>query len=151
MLTLDAALALKTLPGALASETALVQRWLSEHGADYVGFDFNYRVGHGAASFGTLEEPYRTLAIDNSKRIIDVVAYRYDAIDLLEVKGRADPCAVGQIRAYDLLWSRDQPNYPVRNVGLICAILDDDMRYVLSLEQITPFVYPDLTSVIRRT
>lgn len=151
MLTLDAALALKMLPGALASETALVQRWLSEHGADYLGFDFNLRVGRGAAPFTALEEPYRTLAIDNSKRIIDVVAYRDRSIDILEVKGRADPCAVGQIRSYAILWGRDHPELPVLNVGVISAFLDDDMRYVLLLEQITPFVYADLTSVIRRT
>lgn len=151
MLTLDAALALPTLPGALASETALVQRWLREHGADYVGFDFNLRVGHGAGDFTNLEQPYRAMAIDNSKRIIDVVAYRDRSIDLLEVKGRADPCAVGQIRAYSTLWERDHPDMPVLNSGLICAILDDDIRYVLTIEQITPFVYPDLIGVIRRT
>lgn len=151
MLTLDAALALKTLPGALASETALVQRWLREHGAGYVGFDFNLRVGHGAGTFESYPEPYRSMAIDNSKRIIDVVAYGDGWIDLLEVKGRADPAAVGQIRVYDLLWSRDNPSTPVRNSGLICAILDEDMHYALLLEQITPFVYPDLIGVIRRT
>lgn len=151
MLSLDAALAMSALPGALASETALVKRWLTEHGAEYLGFDFNMRVGRGAGAFDNLPEPYRTMAIDNSKRIIDVVAYRDRAIDLLEVKGRADPCAVGQIRVYALLWGRDHPQFPILNVGLICAILDDDMRYALLLEEVTPFVYPDLVGVIRRT
>lgn len=151
MLTLDAALALKQLPGALASETALVQRWLTERGAEYQGFDFNLRVGRGVAPGANIPEPWRSAALEASRRIIDVVAYRADSIDLLEVKGRADPCAIGQIWAYSTLWDRDNPTTPVRNQGIVCAMLDDELRYVLTLAQISAFVYPDLIPLIRRT
>lgn len=151
MLTLDAALQLPRLPGALASETALVQRWLRERGAAYEGFDFNIKVGAGAQPADNLPEPWRSLRLEQSKRLIDVVAYHATGIDLLECKGKADPCAVGQIRVYSRFWNREHPNQPVTSTGLICAILDDDMAFALLFEGITAFVYPDLVGVIRRT
>lgn len=151
MFTLEAALALPKLPGALASETALVQRWLREQGAGYVGFDFNVGVGAGAAVSENMGEPYASFARERSQRRIDVVAYTAGGIDLLECKGRADPCTVGQIRTYTRLWENAHSTLLVEASGVICALLDDDMRYVLLREGIATFVYPDLVGVIRRT
>jgi len=151
MFTLPEALALLRLPGALDSETALVKRWLREHGSNYVGFDFNVRVGRGQAPPANLPEPWRSQAIDNSRRIVDVVAYDVHSVDFHEVKGRADPCAVGQLRAYTWLWNRDRPDLPVEGWGVICALLDDDMAFVLASEGIAAYAYPELVDVIRRT
>lgn len=151
MFTRDEALALLRLPGALDSETALVKQWVADHGAPYRGFDFNVRVGHGVTPPANLPEPYRSQAVDVSKRIIDVVAYLPGGIDILEVKGRADPCSVGQIRAYTRLWNRDHPDLMVKDAGVICALLDDDMAFVLAAEGVGVYAYPQLVDRIRRT
>lgn len=151
MFSLAEALALLRLPGALDSETALVKRWLRDHGSNYQGFDFNVRVGRGNTPPANLPEPYRSQAIDASRRIVDVVAYLPTAVDLHEVKGRADPCSVGQLRAYSWLWNRDRPDMPVAGWGVICALLDDDMAFVLASEGVAAYAYPELVDVIRRT
>ncbi|MBZ5560167.1 MAG: hypothetical protein LAO77_23160 [Acidobacteriia bacterium] len=151
MYSLQEALALPRLPAALASETALVKAWLTDHGAKYRGFDFNVKVGHGVPLNANLPEPYLSMAIENSKRMIDVVAYWSVGIDLHEVKGRGDPCSVGQVRSYRYLWERDHPQVPVLAAGVICALLDEDMRFVLDSEGLSAFVYPQLVDVIRRT
>ena len=60
MFTLDESLLLSNLPGALSSETVLVQAWLREHGARFKGFDFNVRVGDGQEPSSTMPEPWRS-------------------------------------------------------------------------------------------
>jgi len=149
--TLEQALALRTLPGALASESALVQRWLREHGEPYRGFDFNVGVGDGAPAGANVGEPWQSFIRERSQRRIDVVAYTAPGIDLYEVKGKGDPASVGQIRVYTRLWERAHPTMRVGASGLICALLDDDMAFCLLMEGIRTFVYPDLVGVIRRT
>ena len=76
---------------------------------------------------------------------------QFSESNILEVKGRADPCAVGQIRAYTWLWNRDNPSQPVKGAGVICALLDDDMAFVLASEGVGSYAYPQLVDVIRRT
>lgn len=151
MFTRAEALALLRLPGALDSETALVKAWLRDHGGGYQGFDFNVRVGGNAYAFAGLDEPWRSQARALSSRLIDVVAYKGHSIDLLEVKGKADPCAIGQCRAYKWLWLRDHPELPVDTLGVIVALLDDEMAFVLAAEGIAFYTYPELVNVIRRT
>jgi hypothetical protein len=151
MIGLIAALALRNLPGALASETALAQRWLREHGDRYHGFDFNVGVGHGADVDANIGEPWKSFARERSQRKIDIVCYDDVDVDLMEVKGKADPCAVGQIRVYTRLWNREHPTARVRASGVICALCDDDMRFALMFESVQLFEYPDLVGVIRRT
>ncbi len=149
MFTLAESLALLNLPGALASETMLVQAWLKEHGSNYRGFDYNVRVGDGSEPPANMPEPWRSQAIQNSRKIIDVVAYRDDGIGLFEAKGRIDPGSVGQVSTYTLLWERQHPDLPVREVGIIGAILDSDMLFVLNRGNIPYYVYPELAGRVK--
>jgi hypothetical protein len=149
MFSLTESLAMTSLPGALPSETALVQTWLREHGGDYTGFDYNVRVGDGTPPPATMPEPWRSQALDNSRKIIDVVAYRGGGVVLLEAKGRINPDTVGQIYTYRVLWTRQHPDLPVLDVGAIGAILDADMLYVLNHLDIPFFVYPQLAGLVK--
>lgn len=149
MFTLDESLALTNLPGALASETLLVQAWLKEHGGAFRGFDFNVRVGDGTAPAANMPEPWRSQALQNSRKIIDVVAYRADGIGLFEAKGRIDPGSVGQVATYTVLWERQHPDLPVKEVGIIGAILDADMLFALNKMNLPYFVYPDLAGRVK--
>ncbi len=149
MFSLDESLSMLNLPGALASETQLVKAWLTEHGAHYRGFDYNVRVGDGTEPPANMPEPWRTQALQNSRKIIDVVAYRDDGIGLFEAKGRIDPGSVGQVSTYTLLWERQHPDLPVREVGIIGAILDADMLYVLNKANLPYYVYPALAGKVK--
>ena len=149
MFTLTESLAMQNLPGALPSETLLVQAWLREHGARYKGFDYNVRVGDGTPPPASMPEPYRTIALDQSRKLIDVVAYTGSGIVLLEAKGRLNPDTVGQIYSYRVLWQRQHPDLPVQDVGAIGAILDVDMLYVLNHLDIPFFVYPALAGLVK--
>lgn len=137
------------LPGALPSETALVQTWLRELGAQYLGFDFNVRVGDGTPPAASMPEPWRSQALDNSRKIIDVVAYRGGGVVLLEAKGRIDPGTVGQIFTYRALWTRQHPDLPVLDVGAIGAILDADMLFALNTLDIPFHIYPHLAGLVK--
>jgi hypothetical protein len=151
LLTRDQALALDRFPGALTSETLLGQAWVREHGAPYLGFDFNVAVGEGRDPGDTVPGPLRAAAIEASKRRIDVIAYGDRFVDLLETKGRADPGALGQLVSYQVLWNRQHPEAPVRKLGLIVAVMDATMLSVFNDANIPVFIFPDLVDVIRRT
>lgn len=149
MFTLAESLAMTSLPGALPSETALVQTWLRDAGAPFQGFDFNVRVGDGTPPPASMPEPWRSQALDNSRKIIDVVAYRGGGVVLLEAKGRIDPATIGQIFTYRLLWTRQHPDLPVLDVGAIGAILDADMLFALNHLDIPFHVYPQLAGLVK--
>lgn len=149
MFTLTDSLAMTNLPGALPSETLLVQAFLREHGERFIGFDFNVRVGEGTAPPASMPEPWRSQALDNSRKIIDVVAYIGNGIHLLEAKGRIDPGTIGQIFTYRALWQRQHPDLPVLDVGAIGAILDADMWFALNRLDVPFFVYPALAGLVK--
>jgi hypothetical protein len=151
MYTRDEALALDRFPAALQSETLLGQAWVREHGGPYQGFDFNVAVGDGRDPGDGIATPLRLASIEASKRRIDVVAYQPSYVDILEVKGRADPAAIGQLSTYEILWNAQHPDRRVRRVGIIVAVLDPDMLMVFEKAFIQVFVYPDLAYAIRRT
>lgn len=151
MYTLTESLAMSNLPGALPSETALVQSWLREHGGDYTGFDYNVRVGDGTPPPLAMPEPWASVALDNSRKIIDVVAYRGGGVVLLEAKGRIDPGTIGQLFTYRELWRRQHPDLPVLDLGAIGAILDLDMMFTLNKLDIPFHLYPALAGLVKST
>ena len=45
MMSREAALGISRLPGNTPWESALIQRWIRDEGAQYTGYDFNVRIG----------------------------------------------------------------------------------------------------------
>jgi hypothetical protein len=151
MFTRDEALKLDRFPGALQSETLLGQAWIREHGAPYAGFDFNVALGDGRDPGDTIAPAIREAAIEASKPRADIIAYGDGFVDLLEVKGRGDAAALGQLVQYSVLWNRAHPDEPVRHTGVIVAVVDPTMLSIYNSAAIPIFIYSDLTAYIRRT
>lgn len=151
MFTRDQALALDRFPGALQSETLLGQAWIREHGAPYVGFDFNVALGDGRDPGDSVPGPLRAAAIEASKPRADIIAYRDGSVDLLETKGRLDAAALGQLVQYEVLWNRQQPAWPIRARGVIAAVAGAEIVSVYNAANVPIFLYPDLLHAIRRT
>ena len=151
MWTRDAALAVDHFPGALKSETLLGQAWVREHGAPYVGFDFNVALGDGRDPGDRVPAPLRAAAIEASKPRVDLIAYADTYVDLLETKGRADMAAMGQLMTYEVLWNWQHPDLPVRLVGVICAVMNPTLLSVFNQAHVPVFIYPELVDAIRRT
>jgi len=58
------------------------------------------------------------------KRKIDVVAFKGDEVDIIELKPRADAAAIGQVRMYQTLFLKDYK--PVRVPK--CIVITDELR-----------------------
>lgn len=151
MFTRDEALSLDRFPGALQSETLLGQAWIREHGAPYVGFDFNVPLGDGRDPGDSIPPALRAAAIEASKPRADIIAWGDGYVDLLEVKGRGDAAALGQLVQYGVLWNRMRPHELVRKTGVIVAVIDAAMLSIYNEAAVPVFIYSDLTAFIRRT
>ena len=89
----------------------------------YESVDYDVHVGQGR-DYPEVEEPkiYDDMKWLSLKRI-DVVGYRKDRVDIIEVKPRAGASAVGQVEVYTDLYKEKFPD--VKNLKKI--IITDDM------------------------
>jgi len=94
------------------------ERFIDSVGADFLGFDYDVKVGSGTKPIKGLGAKYARMQAILSKYRIDVVGWRSDAIWIIEVKPEAGTVALGQIDLYTTLYKRDfKPKLPV--VGVI--------------------------------
>lgn len=99
-------------------DIAIWERFLDSHGADFLGFAYDVKVGSGTEPAEGVGDNYRRMQYVLSTYRIDVVGYKSNAIYIIEVKPEAGTVAIGQIDAYTKLYTRDySPSLPV--VGAI--------------------------------
>lgn len=90
------------------------ERFLSAHGDDFLGFDYDVKVGSGTEPVEGLGDKYARMQSILSKYRIDAVGHRTDAIVIIEVKPDAGTIAIGQIELYTELYRRDfAPSLPI--------------------------------------
>jgi hypothetical protein len=116
------------------------ERFLDQSGADFLGFDYDVKVGSGTEPVEGLGVIYARMQSILSKYRIDVVGYKSGAIWIIETKPEAGTVAIGQIEAYTRLYTRDMsPKLPV--VG--CIITNralPDMEYLTKEKGIEYYV-----------
>jgi hypothetical protein len=117
-------------PGMLPREILVFRSWLRLHESEYTRFDYNYRIGTGFDPGPSVPESIRTMAIQNSQKRIDAVAYQDGKVTLIEVKDRAGFSAVGQLVGYLHLWQNDHPNDPAPRLLLVCNRTQEDIGLV---------------------
>ena len=109
------------------------ERFLEKFGEEYLGFDYDIKVGSGVLVEKSVEENYKRMVEILSKYRIDVVGHRKDRVEIIEVKPEASTVAIGQIEVYLALYKRDKrPEKPVRGVIVTDRELPD-MRYLTNL------------------
>jgi len=93
-------------PGLLPREIIIFREWLRLHERDFDRFDYNVRVGDGFDPGPAFDAATRRMAIANSQKRIDAVAWQGSAVTLIEVKDRAGLSAIGQLIGYRPLWQQ---------------------------------------------
>ena len=116
------------------------ERFLDSFSADFLGFDYDVKVGSGTKPIAGLGAKYERMQAILSKYRIDVVGFRSDSIWIIETKPEAGTIAIGQIELYTQLYKRDlKPKLPV--VG---AIVTDrklpDMDFMTDLKGYEYFI-----------
>jgi len=118
-------------PGMLPREIIIFKAWLSRHEKDYDRFDFNVRVGRGSDPGPGWDAATRAMAIMNSQKRIDAVAWHGNQPVIIEVKDRAGLSVVGQLVGYRALWPAAFPGTPTPKLLLVTNRPSPDLLPVL--------------------
>jgi hypothetical protein len=102
-------------------ERIVLAAWLAKHAAEFSSFKYNVPLGPGADPGATYSDSIRQMAIQNSKRKVDVVAYVGIRPTLLEIKERATPSAIGQLLTYAHLWEQETEFTGTPNLKIVAA------------------------------
>ena len=107
-------------------DIAIWERFLDQFGADYLGFDYDIKVGSGTEPVPGLTEEYQRMQAILSKYRVDVVGYTNNAIYIIETKPEAGTTAIGQIDLYVSLYKRDfNPDRQVKGMIITDRELPD--------------------------
>lgn len=123
-------------PGMLPREIIVMRNWLKLHESEYDRFQFNVRLGAGHDPGASHDDNIRAMAIMNTQKRVDAVAWRGEQVFLIEVKDRAGFSAVGQLVGYDALWRQDHPADPPPKLLLVCNRFVADILPLLSRQGI---------------
>jgi hypothetical protein len=106
-------------PGMLPREVLIWKCWLRKHEAEYDSFSYNERIGPGYDPGPAWDQNMRTMAIANSQKRLDAVAWQGTLATLIEVKDRAGASALGQLLTYYPLWSAQHTDLPRAKMLLV--------------------------------
>lgn len=113
-------------------DIAIWERFLDKYAGDYLGFDYDIKVGTGTIVPNEWDDNYKRMAEILSKYRIDAVGHKTGRLEIIEVKPEASTVAIGQIVTYMELYKRDfSPSDSV--TGVIVTNLEvGDMRLLTS-------------------
>jgi len=139
-----------SFPGLLPREILVLKAWLKLHESEYDRFDYNVRLGKGTDPGPTFPDDVRRMAILNTQKRVDAVAWKSDQPTLIEVKDRAGFSAVGQIVGYDALWRAQYPTSPAPKLLMVCNRFTEDILPVLQRNGIALAIVEVDFGILRR-
>jgi len=110
----------RRFPGLLPRETLVLRAWLKLHEAEYERLQYNVRVGEGQDPGPQYPSDIRAMAVLNTQKRIDAVAYQPGAATIIEVKDRAGPSVIGQLLVYASLFPLAHPEFPRPGLLIVC-------------------------------
>lgn len=129
-------------PGLLAKDSRLWDQFLELWGREYDSFDYNVRVGEGIRVDDALPDNIRHMARLLSQKRIDAVGYSRGEIWLIEVTSYARVGTLGQIDAYEVLYTETYaPSSPIQT-AIVCHTADRDLSRIYVQRGISLFVLP---------
>ncbi len=129
-------------PHLLEDDIDLWEEFLAEYGHQYNSFDYDVRVGKGRDPGTIVNEKFRKVGIELSKRRIDVVGFRTGATDIIEITLFADLKALGQLMVYpDLYKQTFQHNEPLIPI-LVCREIGPDVHQTILKNSIDVRLFP---------
>ena len=106
-------------PGMLPREVLIWKAWLRRHEKEYDSFAYNERIGPGYDPGPAWPANMRLMAIANSQKRMDAVAWQGTQATLIEVKDRAGASSLGQLLTYFPLWSAAHTDVPRAKLLLV--------------------------------
>ena len=111
-------------PHMSVADEAIWERFIAKYPDAYKQVQYDFHVGE-APPFNTLMDDGEDRNQDKLYRLrIDVVASSPLGIDIIEIKPKAGPSSIGQLKAYKTLYERDED--PQEKCGMI-LITDSEM------------------------
>lgn len=122
-------------------ESPIIIAFLQQHGEEYDAYEFSVRVGTPAAPDPSHPEGVQRSTVFSSRKRIDMVLHRGDAITIVEVKERITPHVLGQLFTYQHLLMEDRGLSAPPALLAIGRYSDDDTRRVLTANGVTIYEY----------
>lgn len=117
-------------PHMFPGDLVIWKRFIPKYGAGYTRFDYDIKVGSGTQDIALRNDVWSVMQQILSKYRIDVVGYKENEVDIIEVKPKATASAIGQVLIYKLLWERQfSPTMPVIPT-IVSEYEMPDMRYL---------------------
>src|SRR5262245_8151124 len=101
---------MKFYPERTDGESAVIRDFLLEHLEEFDSVDFSVRIGEGITPDPSHLPGVQRQTAFNSKKRIDVLAWRGPQPVIVEVKQRVTPASLGQILTYRNLWLEEHPD-----------------------------------------
>lgn len=116
------------------------ERFMEQFPDAYDSCEYGVRVGSVPEHVANHDDPAMRAQAEIYMREIDVVAYKGDEVDIIELKPRAGTSALGQVTAYRLLWMRDRSDALVPKCVVITDELLQDMNLLAAAQGVTMVV-----------
>ena len=132
----------RKIPHLLPTDTPVAKRYLDMVRDVAIRIEYDVQVGVGRPTTFDLSEAMQKMALDISRRRIDIVVHFPTMIYTVEVTRRAGLKAIGQLIAYPVLYK--QTFTPTKKVVplLVAAELGDDILPVLTEHKIQYILLP---------
>ncbi len=129
-------------PHLLQPDIDLWIRYLALHETEYLRFDYDVRIGKGRDPGNSEPKSIREMAIGLSQRRIDVVGYKPDQIQIIEITLLAGIKCIGQLETYPILYKETyNPDLPITTL-LLTEKLEADIQTILIKKQLSFIVLP---------
>ena len=134
----------------LPREVLIWRTWLTTHEREYDSFQYNLRIGPGYDPGPAWPDNLRLMAIANSQKRLDAVAWQGNLVTLIEVKDRAGASALGQLLTYYPLWSLQHTDVPRAKMLLISNRIQPGIDTAAAYHGVSVVVIPVDFSILAR-
>ena len=133
----------KRYPERTDGESAVIRAYLLEHLTEYDRVQFSVRIGTPIAPDPAHPQPVQDGVVFSSKLRIDLLGWKGNALDLIEVKQRITPASLGQILTYRHVLLGEWPDAPEPRLVVVGREASPDAVAALQAHGVTVYVYPD--------
>lgn len=121
-------------------DVAIWERFISRYPDAYETCQYDFGLGDIPPFMEQTSSPQGQAMRELYKLKIDVLGFKGDTIDLIEVKPEAGASSIGQVQGYVELYKRDEkPTKPVRAV-IVTDTLKPNMDFLAQQAGVTLFI-----------
>lgn len=118
-------------PHLMPVDVAIWNRYLDRYGAQFLGFQYDITLGHGATPLPEMSPADRFLLWSLTVKRADCLGIQLEGVTLYEVKPRLGMAAIGQVVSYYVLWLRQYGYVPAVKMAVVCEQDEPDLHYVI--------------------